>query len=683
MKGEVIEVLEMVKEGARRMTELTAKDQMRAVTCDVTAMATVIENIKEIVPPVLYELYDEFFTVLSGFCRQCDNIDFLETNKEQLRSSFELFGECIEELKSEYLKKVKTCPCCYGKVIYEPLPDYYREMEEKYLVVNKTRPETLNAEEYMCPYCQASDRDRLIISFLKKAGLPEACEGMRLLQIAPAGIISAWIEANCPHIVYETTDLYMEHVTFRSDIMDLNMVLDETYDVIICSHVLEHVRDDEKALRELKRILRPDGKIVFLVPINLNASRIDEEWGLSEAENWRRFGQGDYCRTYDKNGLIHRLQKQFYVHSLDKDYFGEEIFEQCALTDTSTLYILTKSEQVSLDLSEHIEIDETLCGNGPLVSVVFPCYNHERYVADAIESIINQSYKNIEILAGDDGSTDDSPNIMKKYSSYFAKELYPEKNTNDKLWEELNGMVSGKYVAIAHSDDVWERNKLALQVAYMENHPEYVACFTWCKYRDDEGNELQDYTFIQPNRSRYEWIRFFWENGNALCHPSVLMRREIHDRKKRHAGKQLPDFFTWIEIVQMGSIHIMPKVLVHMGRHEHCISFPTHKNKFRTEIESNCGWYEVIRNMDIQLFKAVFSPYMRNPEADTREAIQCEKYFLMLGSPHPMMRYNAVCYYFEIYNDVRECFDVEYHYTLNDLAQDELTIFNNDIYNKE
>lgn len=344
VRYEVLEVMEKVQGYVRNLEEQIEQGQMEndSLAANVKGMATVIVTLKKIVPSVSYKKYSEFFEVLRGFCGQCENINFLEKNKGQLTSSFELFGECIEELKNEYLKRVKICPCCGRKVIYEPLPDYYKQMEEKYQVVKKTRPETLNREEYTCPHCYASDRDRLIVSFLKKEGLPEA-GGMKLLQIAPAGIISAWIEAYCPHIDYQTTDLYMDQVSFRSDIMDMHMVSDETYDVIICSHVLEHVRDDAKALSEMKRILKPDGKVVFLAPIDLDASGIDEEWGLSEAENWRRFGQGDHCRAYDKSGLMRRLENQFYVHSLDKNYFGEEVFRQCALTDTSTLYILTKS----------------------------------------------------------------------------------------------------------------------------------------------------------------------------------------------------------------------------------------------------------------------------------------------------------------------------------------------------
>ena len=145
----------------------------------------------------------------------------------------------------------------------------------------------------------------------------------------------------------------MQGVTYQSDVQDMYMISDETYDIIISSHVLEHVENDRKALKEMKRILKEDGMILFLVPIDLNANKINEEWGLSEEENWRRFGQGDYCRRYDKWGLIARLKEEYCVYGLGKDYFGEEEFRNCGLTETSMLYILAKKEMPELGKRAH------------------------------------------------------------------------------------------------------------------------------------------------------------------------------------------------------------------------------------------------------------------------------------------------------------------------------------------
>ncbi len=491
-----------------------------------------IENLREILEFFEYESQQEIFDTFYDMCGTCQDLDFLDTNATMFFSMLEVFIHSIENVLEGCKNNKRRCSCCGREVRYRPLPDYYSEMQKRY-GAKPHLDETLNKEEYLCPVCGSSDRDRMIISFLKKAGLCEAEDQAKVLQIAPAVTIGSWIHGYCPHVDYETTDLYMDGVTFQSDIMDMNTVKDETYDLVICSHVLEHVQDDREAMRELKRILKPHGFVVFLVPVSLDMEEVDEAWGLSEEENWRRFGQGDHCRRYGKTGLMRRLEEEgFYVNALGKDYFGEEVFEQLSLTDTSTLYVLTKDKSVELDLSWEYTIDEKLLTEGPLVSVILPAYNHEAFVAEAIESVLNQTYQNIELIVADDASIDDTAKIMQQYSEHFADEYYFQENVGRRE-QFLKLKTTGKYIALASSDDFWEPEKLALQVDYMEKHAEVAACFCWCRYIDENKNELEEMRFIQKNRNRYEWMNYFWEKGNVLCHPSILnTKRRVYQIKQ-------------------------------------------------------------------------------------------------------------------------------------------------------
>ena len=84
---------------------------------------------------------------------------------------------------------------------------------------------------------------------------------------------------------------------------------------------------------------------------------------------------------------------------------------------------------------------------------------------------------------------------MKRYSSYFTKELYLTENTGGEICYHLKQFASGKYIALMHSDDVWDKDKLALQVAYLESHAECGACLTWCLYTDEHLTEIENNIF--------------------------------------------------------------------------------------------------------------------------------------------------------------------------------------------
>lgn len=243
------------------------------------------------------------------------------------------------------LKYRKKCACCGQKLedMYEPLSDYYVQMYEKYDVNHVY--EFLNMKEYTCKYCHATDRGRMICAFLQSIKLYSAPKGTRLLHIAPESSVEKWILNNCSNVVYESTDLFSENVSFQVDIQNMKDIKNNTYDYFICSHVLEHVKDDQKAMRELRRILKPNGLGILLVPICLDLEDIDEEWGRPEEENWKRFAQNDHCRIYSKSGFVKRLGiNGFNVHIIGKDLLGEKVYEENSFSESSVLYVVSKAE---------------------------------------------------------------------------------------------------------------------------------------------------------------------------------------------------------------------------------------------------------------------------------------------------------------------------------------------------
>jgi len=246
----------------------------------------------------------------------------------------------------------RKCALCHMEVDkFIPLDIYYTNKMVQY-GYQAGKPETINEEEYSCPFCYGSDRDRLYALFFNKL---LACKkgrifkNVRLLDIAPSGSIQKFLFREHGEITYDTADLFMEDVDYKVDIQEMPAVDDEKYDLFICSHVLEHVKDDKKALRELYRILKPDGIGILLVPLDLEQDTIDEEFGLTEEENWKRFGQGDHVRKYSKQGFIGRMEEAgFQVNQLGQDFFGKREYKRNAINKEAVLYVVTKNKSADI-----------------------------------------------------------------------------------------------------------------------------------------------------------------------------------------------------------------------------------------------------------------------------------------------------------------------------------------------
>lgn len=237
------------------------------------------------------------------------------------------------------------CPVCNKKVRkFIPLPEFYKENAEKYgYLYSFDDAETMNYRAYSCPHCTASDRDRLYALYVSKRLLKQGAANISMLEIAPSRPLSEMLNKT-GKITLRTADLMMEGVDDRIDITDMNCYAEGTFDAFICSHVLEHVPDDLKALSELFRILKHGGWGILMVPIILSLDKIDEDPLLEDiAERWRRFGQDDHVRMYSRNGLVERTEGAgFVVKQYGQEYFGAEVFKKHGISDKSILYVVEK-----------------------------------------------------------------------------------------------------------------------------------------------------------------------------------------------------------------------------------------------------------------------------------------------------------------------------------------------------
>lgn len=150
---------------------------------------------------------------------------------------------------------------------------------------------------YFCPVCASGQRHRLVWIFLTRETNLFAPGRKRMLHVAPEPCLSGKFE-NDSDIEYVSTDLSTS-VMVRSDLARLCFP-DETFDVIYASHVLEHIVEDRQAMRELRRILTPDGWAILQVPLEGETTQEDPAV-VSPEERKHLFGQEDHVRQYGRD----------------------------------------------------------------------------------------------------------------------------------------------------------------------------------------------------------------------------------------------------------------------------------------------------------------------------------------------------------------------------------------------
>ena len=149
--------------------------------------------------------------------------------------------------------------------------------------------------EAKCPVCGSLERHRLICLYLTQKTDLFNGQDKKMLEVAPEYQLSRLFQ-KADYIDYHSADLFAPNVKVKMDITDIQYP-DNAFDVIYCSHVLEHVPDDRKAMREFHRVLKPGGWAILQVPIN-DVSTFEDPTGLNPESRVRLFGQHDHVRRY-------------------------------------------------------------------------------------------------------------------------------------------------------------------------------------------------------------------------------------------------------------------------------------------------------------------------------------------------------------------------------------------------
>ncbi len=202
----------------------------------------------------------------------------------------------------------------------------------------------------------------------------------------------------------------------------------------------------------------------------------------------------------------------------------------------------------------------------PKISVIMPAYNAEKYIKEAVDSILNQTYGDFELIVINDCSKDRTKDILLSYTDRRIVYLENEKNLG--VAGTLNHGLSaaqGEYIARMDSDDIALPQRFEKQLAYLENHPQTVMCGSKITVFYDTGEESLCHYPAEDGRIKAALLF-----SSPFAHPSVMIRRQVLDLHQLHyeeAFEKVEDYRLWTRLAEFGQLYNLPEPLLRYRKH--------------------------------------------------------------------------------------------------------------------
>lgn len=206
----------------------------------------------------------------------------------------------------------------------------------------------------------------------------------------------------------------------------------------------------------------------------------------------------------------------------------------------------------------------------PSISVIMPAYNASQYIRQAVESILSQTFENFELLVIDDGSSDNTSDVLSCYQDSRLRLL--RNQSNEGVAHSLNRGIQeakGRYIARMDSDDLSEPIRLEEQFKYMEQHKDVGVSGTWITIFGDQPSTVERSPVGKEIANAY--LLF----DNPLFHPSVIIRRSALDSLDIHYDSKFSrteDYDLWTRIAEKTEIDNIPYPLTRMRHHQRSVT---------------------------------------------------------------------------------------------------------------
>jgi len=231
----------------------------------------------------------------------------------------------------------------------------------------------------------------------------------------------------------------------------------------------------------------------------------------------------------------------------------------------------------------------------PAISVVMPVYNAEKYIKESIESVLNQTFNDFELIIIDDSSNDSSILIAESFKDPRIKII---KNRHDFI-DSLNkgfSAAKGKFIARMDADDIMLPERLEDQYDFMISNPNIDICGSWA-----ECFGLR--TDVMRSVTEHEQIISHLLFENPMIHPSVMIRNEVF-KKNKIAYKYYPyaeDYKLWIDCAEANcKFAVIPKILLKYRITNEQVTYTHHEDMFRTSCKIKLEYAEFVASYIIE-----------------------------------------------------------------------------------
>lgn len=260
--------------------------------------------------------------------------------------------------------------------------------------------------------------------------------------------------------------------------------------------------------------------------------------------------------------------------------------------------------------------------NGPSLSVIMPVYNCGLYIRFAVESILNQTFRDFELLILNDGSTDNTAEVLRSFSDKRIKLINYSKNTGILYARnELVKLASGKFIACMDGDDIADSTRLEKQLKVFQEKPEVSVVVARIRQIDKYGNEAgvweDDFRFITSSQ-----IEGRMPVSNCIAHPTAMIRADVLKKYRYESGiKSGEDWDLWLRLLADGHlIYKITEILLSYRIHDHSTTVLFNRGnlylnliRFKWNFLKKCSRRGKLSNFHLSVLKSLLSNLISYP----------------------------------------------------------------------